>query len=1282
MSAKPVEREVSLNPETLSPQSAAADSVDAHAARRRGAAPRLAARPRRRATLLIFTLGVLTLLALLGVGLLSSIRGQRSRVQLLRASASGPALIDSVVQVVRERLRADLWDDSAPGGPRYLSDPGETPPANARERNEPFDAPGPFDRWLASTTPYRINGPDLNPFTTDDLLVWPHVSYLGSDLLLDNGLYNWPDNSRTIPGVPDPTDFDDAAKNDGKLANVGFMCWPDPAVAPPHYYRRAPEPPLGSDFYNPALDPTLGGTVQLLPIPGSTTNVTIGHARKIWQSAVDSVAAGWTTAHRFPYFDTNQDGIVDLYDADGDGVPDSPISLVLPYPKSRPSDPGQVYAVIRIVDNCSQLNVNTAGVLDSNGNGTFGPGDVNDQYADEYVLGGQPDRQFRGRRVGEVCLDAPLDPTAIGNVALVLDGDRGVNAAMLNGYQHTGTLQTAPAFAADTFYADVVRRLEVGGMQRLGVGDFYGRFGSDDLLTLQNRAGLTSYRAWYAAVVAAPPPSMIERSLPNTAQVAVPSRWVRYRPADVAGWLPALDVETLGRAALLPPVPESNRRRLMTTLSHASERTPRAAAPAIAPGSLQLFDPAAGGSYDPVLVQAMPFAPASAAPPFALPERIDLNAPVNEASAAARAAYLGWLAWAFDNAGDATKGLPVFADPTAVPASVVPRVPLAAQLAANVVDFRDSDDVPTVIEGGAFGTHPVVGLEAQPFINETYTYIRKENVGGTITVATFSAVEILNPYPRVMSNFKLRVGASTITLNNIPAGSSPTGPPGRLVVTNLAWSAMNIPGTSPVPTPPDVQEGEAGLDLVDGGLNPRTVYLLRPDVTVGPATTGTVGATTLDWPCDTFIMDQVFAVAGGAWTIPPDPINPGDVTDQYNLFQREEYDVASGVSDNLTWKFTVGRSRYGSIGASHTLTQPNNVTLADVQPSVWTFRNLGLTPPGLPPPRAFESPAELSRLLAFGNEADAANPSDVAQWKTVPEKLARFQGMAIANPPGLPPGVAIVDANRVAGRLDFADALFGSPPPAPAPFPRTGRIFSYLTCSGGQFDGIDNDGVDFDGDGNYADDPGEYARVAFRQAGLINVNTAPVPVLRTVPWMARRDAADPTLEWDLAAAIVSLRDKRVVPTLFGPGNDADLTALATAGQPFRTLGDLLRASLATPQFDVARFAGPGGMALTDHGTSPGFAAPDYDRDNDQARDAQQDVRARDIYLSRWANILSTRSDVYTVYVALIDENGHYLQRSRFVLDRAPCATERLTFSRQVLPSVQGREDGDYYDDTR
>jgi len=86
------------------------------------------------------------------------------------------------------------------------------------------------------------------------------------------------------------------------------------------------------------------------------------------------------------------------------------------------------------------------------------------------------------------------------------------------------------------------------------------------------------------------------------------------------------------------------------------------------------------------------------------------------------------------------------------------------------------------------------------------------------------------------------------------------------------------------------------------------------------------------------------------------------------------------------------------------------------------------------------------------------------------------------------------------------------------------------------------------------------------------------------------------------------------------------------------------------------------------------------------------LRARDLMLSRWANVLTTRSDVFTAYIALIDEDGHYVQRCQVTLDRTPCfrerpapinATGQPTMPREmILPEVLYRSDSGYTDDTK
>ncbi|MCZ6681730.1 MAG: hypothetical protein O7B26_00995, partial [Planctomycetota bacterium] len=79
------------------------------------------------------------------------------------------------------------------------------------------------------------------------------------------------------------------------------------------------------------------------------------------------------------------------------------------------------------------------------------------------------------------------------------------------------------------------------------------------------------------------------------------------------------------------------------------------------------------------------------------------------------------------------------------------------------------------------------------------------------------------------------------------------------------------------------------------------------------------------------------------------------------------------------------------------------------------------------------------------------------------------------------------------------------------------------------------------------------------------------------------------------------------------------------------------------------------------------------------------LRGRDVLLSRWANLLTTRSDVFTAYIALIDENGRYVQRSEVTFDRSGCFREERFFGQPnfpILPDIVLRSDSTYYDDTQ
>ena len=123
------------------------------AARRRAVAMR---RCRRRATVMIFVLGILSLLALIGLVLITRTHGEFRRVAEQSASSSSAAVRDGVVRKIREVLRLDIWGAAEQVG---LFDSGRpltniTPPNSTKnplgllENNEPWDASGESDMGL------------------------------------------------------------------------------------------------------------------------------------------------------------------------------------------------------------------------------------------------------------------------------------------------------------------------------------------------------------------------------------------------------------------------------------------------------------------------------------------------------------------------------------------------------------------------------------------------------------------------------------------------------------------------------------------------------------------------------------------------------------------------------------------------------------------------------------------------------------------------------------------------------------------------------------------------------------------------------------------------------------------------------------------------------------------------------------------------------------------------------------------------------------------------------
>jgi hypothetical protein len=155
--------------------------------------------------------------------------------------------------------------------------------------------------------------------------------------------------------------------------------------------------------------------------------------------------------------------------------------------------------------------------------------------------------------------------------------------------------------------------------------------------------------------------------------------------------------------------------------------------------------------------------------------------------------------------------------------------------------------------------------------------------------------------------------------------------------------------------------------------------------------------------------------------------------------------------------------------------------------------------------------------------------------------------------------------------------------------------------------------------------------------GLININTAPWPVLATLPM-----TLDPGDNIALAKAIVGYRD-------------GDKTAGTVGNGPFQSIYDLMKvpeftfANLSAMEVDATRPQGPAAA----HGD---FTPGDLDRDgtydaateNDNVR---YDFEEQFLILNRISNLITTRSDTFTCYVLVQGWRGAGTANPELVVQR-------------------------------
>lgn len=1214
---------------------------------------------RRRGTVLVFVMAVLVLLALLGLGMMIAVRGDRQKLTPQRETLALEAVMDSAVRLVRERLRDDIWGLPPAAGlpdkrvplsriprdpPRYLisADPNDDP-----NSNEPFDAPGAEDRWLSSTYPYSL--PD------DPNLRWFRVSYLGPI----RGEPTAATSSYPPPPIDDP--------NDPNHSELRELVLSDPML-------------LNSSI--PPWTPAYGRQLKLrLDLNPSETNPPLRpNFRQLYRDI----------------YDVDGNGYLDLYDADGDGIPDSPISFTFPIDTPAPTDqPKRVHVAIRIVDNASKLNVNT-------GNSRFKPGTAWDEMFDEFG----PDLQLRGRRVTEALLDAAAKGDIIGQLVANLRG---------------GTLLPAFANLHDQYYALAVQRLLMGGAPVSNV--FFPLYGLRDEASLTHRFSLVpyanrmaSYVGWvgnidqdlfsslcWSRVKAGSFLRPTYQPLPDPdrfrwRRLGLDERIVVPPEPNVAGWQELMDPNSLWVV----------KRPMLTAFNGESERRLPNLRPALPNDAEAVM---LRGTDFTVIVDGteckrrlMPPTPLVGWPDpnvYAYPvrsdgtilpvaglydyEKVSLNYPIDPTAPGMtageiiqrKADYVAMLACTFYVSAAVPRSPTGINDPN--------NTWQAWQAAANILDYRDTDDVPTVVKQGTAVL--AVGLERQPFITEVKVW-RNYVPGagdppepGTITNTVY--VELFNPYSTAVG---------------------------------VADPAVDPNGQFRV----EIRPGSQSFDLTTPlGAGQFTTSAVFNNAMISPASTVVLvrrlrapGAYSEDIVCDAqpLALDAPMYVSTSAtaWSDPTES-EPNRVED----YQR----------DTREWRFTVAKAvhREGvddteagvTFGAANTGTDLS----ASVYPSHRVIRNTGIGVRNPPDPNepypwwTFDTPGELSRVMTIGDSIGTGIPV-----RTSTSTLAYLQ----AQPPAS-------DPNHMAdGRLNFS-----RPRPAWDDPNDPRRIFGYVTAVGANHDLIDNDGDGVadvpDATALNATDRSEAHRLNYRQVGRVNVNTAPLPVLYSVPYMVDSRlnvvvlGTQPPV-WDVAAGIVALREGRPAASLFGHYPKLTIPdAVPAAGlrpKRFRTLGDLADATRETFQgakpdlFAVNRFAVDTTDLVAHDGTtnkwSPEFdataapvATPAKWAEPNDAHDASysatvgagvvDDIRERDILLARWGNILTTRSDVYTVYIALIDDEGEpdptdpndvrqrprYLRRCQFTLDRVNCFRDP-----RELPVIFGRVDTNYYDDTR
>jgi len=517
-----------------------------------------------------------------------------------------------------------------------------------------------------------------------------------------------------------------------------------------------------------------------------------------------------------------------------------------------------------------------------------------------------------------------------------------------------------------------------------------------------------------------------------------------------------------------------------------------------------------------------------------------------------------------------------------------------AQLAVNMVDFADEDDVE--IPAGTLDVNCVTafvdpydpcgvihyGFEAQPFINEIAW-----KIGPSPAVnPSFFALELYNP-----SNKDIDLGNFVLEFVNRydPAKQySITFPVGQVIEANGYFVIVNQAGRFVIYTDPNT----ATTVRVDPALRFFEDWMSadksKPPIDRRPDPDKSKPPITEGWGSsyDVSLMRNVFLPVSTMIYVDNQAIEPNSaLPGSTRAFGRDDRDwrvVYQTLVEDIAYGGSLGRANYVHIPA------------VSFPAHLFSF----FLPNPLFPRAEFITVGDIPRILTLGH--------GVTRDSTIGRQLMIFELLEATT--------AVDQEHNV--RLDLRNPLHRN-------------VFQYFTVFDPNSDNIDNDA-----DGLID----EYDGSEWKVPGRININTAPWYVLAQLPWMTN----------EIAQAIVAYRDKLAIPPVDYSGPNGRFNATGFVGireQPgFASTGELNFVAGGMNNFSI-------GLYALDTVDLPGF--PDLTRDAPGLGDGiVDDFEERDVIFSRISNLVTVRSDVFTAYILVrIGADGPQ-KRVIAILDRS------------------------------